>query len=134
MEMNLPNGFGAAEKNNGEEKKREDQKQGSEDDNNDSDSDSDMPSSLSLRELSKVILPPLGVSSFTDGSNRVKSNRWIISPMSSRYRYSYKHKFPTYSLKLIFSLSKVVQTIFSFCFLNKRMKPFLFLTCIQLFS
>ncbi|KGN57590.1 potassium channel AKT2/3 isoform X1 [Cucumis sativus] len=87
MEMNLPNGFGAAEKNNGEEKKREDQKQGSEDDNNDSDSDSDMPSSLSLRELSKVILPPLGVSSFTDGSNRVKSNRWIISPMSSRYRW-----------------------------------------------
>lgn len=86
---NLPNGVGAAEKN-GEEKKKEDQKQGSEDHDNDSDSDSDMPSSLSLRELSKVILPPLGVSSFTDGS-KVKSNRWIISPMSSRYRYTYKH-------------------------------------------
>ncbi|KAL0548905.1 hypothetical protein IC582_013382 [Cucumis melo] len=86
MEMNnLPNGVGAAEKN-GEEKKKEDQKQGSEDHDNDSDSDSDMPSSLSLRELSKVILPPLGVSSFTDGS-KVKSNRWIISPMSSRYRW-----------------------------------------------
>ncbi|CAK9318111.1 unnamed protein product [Citrullus colocynthis] len=85
MEMNLPN-YWPAEKN-GEEKKKDNQKQGNEDDDdNDSDSDSDMPSSLSLRELSKVILPPLGVSSFTD-DNKVHSNRWIISPMSSRYRW-----------------------------------------------
>ncbi|ESR45072.1 hypothetical protein CICLE_v10000273mg [Citrus x clementina] len=39
--------------------------------------------SLSLRNLSKLILPPLGVSSYNQ--NQTKS-KWIISPMDSRYR------------------------------------------------
>ncbi|KAL5854600.1 hypothetical protein ACOSQ4_004402 [Xanthoceras sorbifolium] len=39
--------------------------------------------SLNLRNLSKLILPPLGVSSFNQ--NQTKS-KWIISPMDSRYR------------------------------------------------
>ncbi|KDO50101.1 hypothetical protein CISIN_1g0360741mg, partial [Citrus sinensis] len=38
--------------------------------------------SLSLRNLSKLILPPLGVSSYNQ--NQTKS-KWIISPMDSRY-------------------------------------------------
>lgn len=39
--------------------------------------------SLSLRNLSKLILPPLGASSYNQ--NQTKS-KWIISPMDSRYR------------------------------------------------
>ncbi|XP_022149247.1 potassium channel AKT2/3, partial [Momordica charantia] len=52
----------------------------------DDDDEEEMPSSLSLRELSKIILPPLGVSSFTEHA-QIKSIKWIISPMSSRYRW-----------------------------------------------
>lgn len=40
--------------------------------------------SLSLRNLSKLILPPLGVSSFNQSQI---NSKWIISPMDSRYRY-----------------------------------------------
>ena len=69
----------AVEKDGGN---KEEEKHGS-----DEKDDTDMPSSLNLRELSKVILPPLGVSSFTDGS-KFKGNKWIVSPMSSRYRYT----------------------------------------------
>ncbi|KAK2662360.1 hypothetical protein Ddye_000934 [Dipteronia dyeriana] len=43
----------------------------------------DESNSLNLRNLSKLILPPLGVSSFNQ--NQTKS-KWIISPMDSRYR------------------------------------------------
>lgn len=39
-----------------------------------------------LRYLSKVILPPLGVSSFNE-QNQNEPNRRIISPMDSRYRW-----------------------------------------------
>lgn len=39
---------------------------------------------LDLRNLSKVILPPLGVS--TSNQNQIQSKGWIISPMDSRYR------------------------------------------------
>lgn len=42
-------------------------------------------SSLNLRNLSKVILPPLGVSG--SNQNQIESKGWIISPMDSRYRY-----------------------------------------------
>lgn len=42
-------------------------------------------SSLNLRNLSKVILPPLGVSA--SNQNQIESKGWIISPMDSRYRY-----------------------------------------------
>lgn len=38
--------------------------------------------SFNLRNISKLILPPLGVSS----QNPVNSKGWIISPMDSRYR------------------------------------------------
>lgn len=81
MEMNFLHWSGTAEKDGGDKKKH-----GSEEEEEEEDDD-DMPSTMSLRDLSKVILPPLGVSSFTDGS-KVKPNRWIISPMSSRYRYN----------------------------------------------
>ncbi|RVW24171.1 Potassium channel AKT2/3 [Vitis vinifera] len=37
------------------------------------------------RNLSKVILPPLGVSSYNQ--NPLAPKGWIISPMDSRYRY-----------------------------------------------
>ncbi|XP_037496368.1 potassium channel AKT2/3 isoform X2 [Jatropha curcas] len=40
--------------------------------------------SLSLSSLSKIILPPLGVSSYNQ--NPTESKGWIISPMDSRYR------------------------------------------------
>jgi potassium channel len=39
-------------------------------------------SSFNLRNVSKLILPPLGVSK----QNSVCSKGWIISPMDSRYR------------------------------------------------
>jgi hypothetical protein len=42
-------------------------------------------SSLNLRNLSKLILPPLGVSG--SNQNQIQSKGWIISPMDSRYRY-----------------------------------------------
>lgn len=48
------------------------------------DGDDDGDPSLSLRNLSKIILPPLGVSSYNQ--NQIKSKGWIISPMDSRYR------------------------------------------------
>lgn len=41
-------------------------------------------SDLSLRNLSKLILPPLGASSYNQ--SQMHSNRWIISPMDSTYR------------------------------------------------
>ncbi|GMY05161.1 potassium channel AKT2/3 isoform X1 [Fagus crenata] len=41
-------------------------------------------SPLSLRNLSKLILPPLGASSFNQ--SQIESKGWIISPMDSRYR------------------------------------------------
>jgi len=43
-----------------------------------------MSPSFNLRNISKLILPPLGVSS----QNPVNSKGWIISPMDSRYRYN----------------------------------------------
>lgn len=46
--------------------------------------DEEEETSLSLSSLSKLILPPLGVSSYTQ--NQTKS-KWIISPMDSRYRF-----------------------------------------------
>ncbi|ESQ55134.1 hypothetical protein EUTSA_v10024449mg [Eutrema salsugineum] len=42
-------------------------------------------SSLSLNNLSKLILPPLGVASYNQ--NHIISSGWIISPMDSRYRW-----------------------------------------------
>ncbi|KAM6581006.1 hypothetical protein CsatA_004780 [Cannabis sativa] len=47
-------------------------------------SDEIMSSPLNLRNLSKLILPPLGVS--TSNQNQIQSKGWIISPMDSRYR------------------------------------------------
>ncbi|KAK9286193.1 hypothetical protein L1049_014577 [Liquidambar formosana] len=41
--------------------------------------------SLNLRNLSKLILPPLGASA-TSNQNQIESKGWIISPMDSRYR------------------------------------------------
>ncbi|EEF32836.1 Potassium channel AKT2/3, putative [Ricinus communis] len=41
--------------------------------------------SLSLSSLSKIILPPLGVSSYNN--NPIETRGWIISPMDSRYRW-----------------------------------------------
>ncbi|PKI74853.1 hypothetical protein CRG98_004625 [Punica granatum] len=38
-----------------------------------------------MKNISKLILPPLGVSS--SNQNPVQSKGWIISPMDSRYRY-----------------------------------------------
>ncbi|XP_022763287.1 potassium channel AKT2/3-like [Durio zibethinus] len=46
--------------------------------------DSDEDTSLSLSSLSKLILPPLGVSSYNQ--NQIKSKGWIISPLDSKYR------------------------------------------------
>lgn len=47
--------------------------------------DDDMsPPSFNLQNVSKLILPPLGVSSYNH--NPVVSKGWIISPMDSRYR------------------------------------------------
>ncbi|XP_059435148.1 potassium channel AKT2/3-like, partial [Corylus avellana] len=48
-------------------------------------SSSSSSSSLNLRNLSKVILPPLGVSA--SNQNQIESKGWIISPMDSRYRW-----------------------------------------------
>lgn len=42
-------------------------------------------SSLSLNNLSKLILPPLGVASYNQ--NQIISSGWVISPLDSRYRY-----------------------------------------------
>lgn len=42
-------------------------------------------SDLSLRNLSKVILPPLGASTYNQ--TQMHSSPWIISPMDSTYRY-----------------------------------------------
>ncbi|KAK7853336.1 potassium channel akt2/3 [Quercus suber] len=44
----------------------------------------DTSSPLNLRKLSKIILPPLGASSYNQ--NQIKSKGRIISPMDSRYR------------------------------------------------
>ncbi|KAL6297522.1 hypothetical protein ACE6H2_005664 [Prunus campanulata] len=41
-------------------------------------------SDLNLRNISKLILPPLGASSYNQ--TPIHSNGWIISPMDSRYR------------------------------------------------
>eukprot|EP00262_Sarcandra_glabra_P001867 TRINITY_DN12029_c0_g1_i1.p1 TRINITY_DN12029_c0_g1~~TRINITY_DN12029_c0_g1_i1.p1 ORF type:complete len:786 (-),score=92.54 TRINITY_DN12029_c0_g1_i1:18-2375(-) len=46
--------------------------------------DDDKLASLNLRSLSKLILPPLGASSYSD--NQIKSKGRVISPMGSRYR------------------------------------------------
>ncbi|XP_035540462.1 potassium channel AKT2/3-like isoform X2 [Juglans regia] len=46
---------------------------------------SEMSSSLSFRNLSNFIIPPLGVSTYNQ--NQTESKGWIISPMDSRYRY-----------------------------------------------
>ncbi|KAG6651907.1 potassium channel AKT2/3-like [Carya illinoinensis] len=48
--------------------------------------ESDASSSLSLRHLSKLIIPPLGVSGDHYTQNQIESKGWIISPMDSRYR------------------------------------------------
>ncbi|KAF2540195.1 hypothetical protein F2Q68_00029714, partial [Brassica cretica] len=42
-------------------------------------------SSLRLNNLSKLILPPLGVASYNQ--NQIISSGWVISPMDSRYRW-----------------------------------------------
>jgi len=52
-----------------------------------------MSPSFNLRNISKLILPPLGVSS----QNPVNSKGWIISPMDSRYRYNYLNTKTTFS-------------------------------------
>lgn len=41
--------------------------------------------SISLSSLSKIILPPLGVSGYNQ--NAIESKGWIISPMNTKYRY-----------------------------------------------
>ncbi|KAH9625216.1 hypothetical protein KSS87_003596 [Heliosperma pusillum] len=46
--------------------------------------DEESMASLDLRNLSKMVLPPLGVSGYNPNDN---SNTWVISPMSSKYRY-----------------------------------------------
>ncbi|XP_043704979.1 potassium channel AKT2/3 isoform X2 [Telopea speciosissima] len=48
------------------------------------DYDDEGAASLNLRSLSKLILPPLGVSNYNQ--NQIKSKGRIISPMNSRYR------------------------------------------------
>lgn len=40
--------------------------------------------SFNLQNVSKLILPPLGVSSYNQ--NPVETKGWIISPMDTRYR------------------------------------------------
>lgn len=44
---------------------------------------------LSLRNLSKLILPPLGSSGYSQNQQQVLSKGKIISPMDSRYRLVY---------------------------------------------
>lgn len=63
------------------------QKGKSGDDHETADSSSDEDTPLSLSSLSKLILPPLGVSISSCNQNHIKSKGWIISPMDSRYRY-----------------------------------------------
>ncbi|KAL3729577.1 hypothetical protein ACJRO7_026669 [Eucalyptus globulus] len=46
--------------------------------------DSSSSNSLSLKNLSKLILPPLGAS--TDSQNQIESRGRVVSPMDSRYR------------------------------------------------
>ncbi|GKV22659.1 hypothetical protein SLEP1_g32509 [Rubroshorea leprosula] len=46
-------------------------------------------SGLSLRSLTKIILPPLGVSNFNQ--NEMNSKGWFISPMDSRYSYHLRY-------------------------------------------
>ncbi|XP_070682673.1 potassium channel AKT2/3 isoform X4 [Malus domestica] len=47
-------------------------------------SSSSSSSELDLRNISKLILPPLGASSYNQ--TPIQSNGWIVSPMDSRYR------------------------------------------------
>ena len=69
-------------------------------------SDPIMSSPLNLRKLSKLILPPLGVSS--SSQIQIQSKGWIISPMDSKYRYlSLSH-----SLSLSLSLYIYISTNF----------------------
>ena len=42
--------------------------------------------SFNLRNLSKVILPPLGGPSAGQSPNNGGSDKWVISPLDSRYR------------------------------------------------
>ncbi|KAG4164742.1 hypothetical protein ERO13_A13G035500v2 [Gossypium hirsutum] len=51
--------------------------------------------SLSLSSLSKLILPPLGASTYNH--SHIKSKGWIISPMDSRYRW-----WETFMVMLVF--------------------------------
>lgn len=53
--------------------------------------DPDRSSSLELQNVSKLILPPLGASTYNP--NPVLSKGWIISPMDSRYRYNYQFSY-----------------------------------------
>ncbi|XP_030552766.2 potassium channel AKT2/3 [Rhodamnia argentea] len=46
--------------------------------------DSSSTKSLSLKNLSKLILPPLGSSTYNQ--NQIESRGWVVSPMDSRYR------------------------------------------------
>ncbi|XP_056173294.1 potassium channel AKT2/3 isoform X3 [Syzygium oleosum] len=46
--------------------------------------DSSSTNSLNLRSLSKLILPPLGASTYNQ--NQIESRGWVVSPMDSRYR------------------------------------------------
>ncbi|GMI88187.1 potassium transport 2/3 [Hibiscus trionum] len=52
--------------------------------------------SLSLSNLSKLILPPLGASSYNN-NERSSSQGWIISPMDTRYRF-----WETFMVTLVF--------------------------------
>ncbi|XVF67687.1 hypothetical protein PTKIN_Ptkin10aG0141500 [Pterospermum kingtungense] len=79
-----------------EQQNHQQQKQGKSDHHEtDSSSSDDDNTSLSLSSLSKLILPPLGVSSCNQ--NQIKSKGWIISPMDSRYRL-----WETYMAMLVF--------------------------------
>jgi potassium channel len=42
--------------------------------------------SFNLRNLSKVILPPLGRSTSGHGLYHAGTDKWVISPLDSRYR------------------------------------------------
>lgn len=46
---------------------------------------------ISLRYLSKVILPPLGASNTNYNQNQAESEGLIISPLDSRYRSVLRH-------------------------------------------
>lgn len=63
--------------------------------------ENDISSPLNMRNLSKIILPPLGASSYNQ--NQIKSKGRIISPMDSRYRYVVQEilnfLLPTYNKK-----------------------------------